>query len=252
MRIISSFKDYYDKAQAYGIDPRLVYVRETREIETRDQRTNKTLHEPPMQLQKFYQRTPDALLGGTYPHGGFRYGLQFCKGVLAFCGTLYPFVIVENGRCCYDIDHLRAELIAVSATTETLAYLEGPQKKMGRGWKRHISQLEKERLHRASWTALLAGDRALDDEAHRAYASPVILYVDQVMHWPHIVINPRLNQINFQTQVDPVTAWQRLSMYVGNNLVTQKDPEVGLTDKLRRDTAGFDEWSFKKRSVKSP
>ena len=33
MRLISSFKDYYDVGLAYGIDPAIVYVREKKEIE---------------------------------------------------------------------------------------------------------------------------------------------------------------------------------------------------------------------------
>jgi hypothetical protein len=39
-------------------------------------------------------------------------------------------------------------------------------------------------------------------------------------------------------------------MFVGNNLVKQVDPNINLTDIDRRDTAGFDEWSFKKKGSK--
>lgn len=40
-------------------------------------------------------------------------------------------------------------------------------------------------------------------------------------------------------------------MYVGNNLVKQVDPSENFSDNMKRDIAGFDEWSFKNKSKKS-
>ncbi len=65
-----------------------------------------------------------------------------------------------------------------------------------------------------------------------------------------LTVNPRLNQYNFASVVDPYTAFQELSMFIGNNLVdtstTQPRP---ISDKLKSETKGFNEWSFRRHKT---
>ena len=245
MRIISPFKDYYDSAQAYGIDPKLVYVRETKVVPLYDPKTGKVT-QLPKQLDEFFKRIPHMLLENRSHWKKYRRPAEFRVGMIAFCGTLYPFVHTDS-ECCYDIDHLKARMKAEGFLKEEIEKLEGPKHEMGRWWRRRSPpDWMGERLHRQSWAGLLASNRALDDEVHRGYHAPVLMVHCQQLNWPELIINPRLNIYDFQSQVDPATAWQRLSMYVGNNLVTQMDPNPPISDVLKAESAGFDKWSFRK------
>ncbi len=62
-----------------------------------------------------------------------------------------------------------------------------------------------------------------------------------------ITTNPRLSEFGFARMVDPMTAFQRLSMFIGNNLTTHEDPDIVMTDELKVHANGFDKWSFRKK-----
>lgn len=89
--------------------------------------------------------------------------------------------------------------------------------------------------------------KTLPDDCFREYNSPIlnITYYDGGFA---IHVNPRLKEYNFISQYDPVSAFQEISMYIGNNLVIQKDPNPKLSDDIKRDIHGFDKWSFRKFS----
>lgn len=71
MRIITKFKDYYDSAVAFGLDPNVVYVRETKEVG--DIRHKQYIF-----------------------HVGMDY--WYCYGTVGFCGKFYPFIDVRAFR----------------------------------------------------------------------------------------------------------------------------------------------------------
>ena len=66
-----------------------------------------------------------------------------------------------------------------------------------------------------------------------------------------LIVNPTLRSYQFFKVIDPFTAYQELSMFLGNNLVTQKDPNPPISDVDKRDTHGFNEWSFKTHQEES-
>ena len=56
-----------------------------------------------------------------------------------------------------------------------------------------------------------------------------------------LVTNPILKALQFQTRVDVYTAWQELSMFLGNNIVNASTPPPRpISDDERAETKGFD------------
>ena len=102
MRIISKFRDYYDAGIAYGIDPKLIYVREEKEIEfTHDDRNLpqcKVLNE---------------LVNIAYCMPNY----EGNKGVIGFCGKAYPYytLLVEgfNQACIsnYGLNKIKSKIV---------------------------------------------------------------------------------------------------------------------------------------------
>lgn len=60
-----------------------------------------------------------------------------------------------------------------------------------------------------------------------------------------IRINPNLRKMDFHTIMDPFTAYQELSMFLGNNMAQQLDPVPKTTDELKAHAHGYDKWSFR-------
>lgn len=59
---------------------------------------------------------------------------------------------------------------------------------------------------------------------------------------------PCLAGVQFAKRLDPYACFQELSMWVGGVLPRNPNPMVTITDQnIKRDKAGFDEWSFKKK-----
>jgi hypothetical protein len=238
MRIISGFHDYYDGVRKYGVDPKLVYVRERREL----------FDVPvPPELNAILKQIPSHFDGvGYWP---------FNRGVVCFCGRVYPFVACYDSFC-YTIDDfvevwkrgrvmtedVRIRTNVIKRMLDPAAYDGLPRRHRAKGY------VNQSAVSVLSWRALLALDLSVSDDLHRRFESPVFLVSNTLGLGGRfgIVVNPVLRDLMFYWQVPVVDAYQRLAMYVGNNMVTQKDPNVGLTDVMRRDTAGFDNWSFKK------
>jgi hypothetical protein len=233
MRIVSNFHDYYDGVRGYGSDPRLVYVRETKEIE-------KPAPEIIDPLYVIAAKMPH------WDHGG--------HGVIAFCGRAFPFYEYRSTTVYSLQDLIRAVAtipIPSDSPQNTKALLESLSGKtrFKREWKyRNIYYYGG--INQSSWDLFVKNvDLSLDDDFFRTIEAPVALIEPGPHHYRDLplVVNPRLNKYNFASQRDPYTAYQELSMFLGNNMATQKDPEVHISDKLRAENHGFDKWSFRKR-----
>jgi hypothetical protein len=83
--------------------------------------------------------------------------------------------------------------------------------------------------------------RTVADDAFRFFDAPVMAMTDEL-----VVVNPRLSELHFASQVDPFTAWQDLSMFLGNNLVKNVSTPKPVTDDLKAHAHGFDKQSFRK------
>ena len=64
---------------------------------------------------------------------------------------------------------------------------------------------------------------------------------------PRLIINPRLAEFNFVSVIDPYSATQELSMFIGNDLARDIQPVMPVgSDKVIAESKGFDKWSFRK------
>ena len=227
MKIISKFHDYYDGVRRYGFDPSIVYVRDTVEV--------KRL---PSVLQTLLARIPNRLPTD--------YG-QSMVGLVGFCGRAYPFMYYRESYC-YTVEHFQqaikrplmheSEYSGHNAQAALKAFKETKTRSY-RDLRRPDYATEE------SWANLLTMDWTVPVELHLELQAPVFV---AYYSYPgaQLKTNPRLNLWEFYKVLTPVEAFQRLAQFVGNDMVVQKDPEVGLTDDLRRDSAGFDKWSFRK------
>jgi hypothetical protein len=68
--------------------------------------------------------------------------------------------------------------------------------------------------------------------------------------WNWEINSDRLSKLFFFRMLDPYTAFQELSMFVGGVLPRNPNPMVEITsEKVKVAKHGFDKWSFRKRSL---
>ncbi len=234
MKIISEFQDYYDCIRAYGADPKLLYIRKTSELEKQE----------PIDI------------GYSPPPPPSSSGNSIYRGFIAFCGKAYPLYLAPamlKWKAFYSFDKLyqhiqeRAKTAAADNAYHYKQYLKEISEPWP--WKHYLGE---EYLCQESWDRFCKTRKIdIDDAWFRKYKAPVFLYLEKRAVWrtreANITINPCLKDYNFASQVDPFQAYQQIAMYVGNNLVTQMDPDPYISDELRAHSAGFDKWSFRKK-----
>jgi len=65
-----------------------------------------------------------------------------------------------------------------------------------------------------------------------------------------IIRNPILKDLGFAAILDPYTAYQELSMYMGSVFAPSEPDMVDISDKDLSESKGFNDWSFKKYPTK--
>jgi len=244
MRIISSFKDYYDIGLSFGVDPVLVYVRETRTVAYKDQSHFKEIASIINQMVAF-----------DYIDSNVRHG------VLAFCGKAYPFYEIGG-----PITHLSSQYKPQAVLYSYKAFEKFAKTYKSDSISRSRYGTVQGEIKRRKEKKKLFYDKAypwrefdnefigktISDKPFIEENAPIIMIYGNRYSGgglqDSIIINPRLREHRFVTQVDPVVTFQELAMYVGNNLAKQVDPSEKFSDELKRDIAGFDGWSFRKQS----
>jgi hypothetical protein len=241
MRIISKFKDYYDSAHGW-YSPEPVFVRDNQTFLVSG--STPRLPELAIETKKAISRVRQ--IYAAMPQNDFA-----SRIVIAFCGKAYPCYLYEEcgDNVFYSVERIEAFHKQVIRNRrsyfETLAAekIIGSLNKDRNTWKWHRWGAL---LTYHSWKRfLLNNNMNIPTSAFLAVKSPIFL-IKSVGHSEHIEINPRLNKLAFASQVDPYTAFQEISMYVGNKLVTQMDPNINRSDDMIRDSKGFSKWSFRK------
>ena len=242
MRIVSKFHDYYDSCRVYGADPKLIYIRKTEEIDI-----SWNLHHEKKQLELLEAIKPLTDILKAMPCFSRIYRINDdLKGIIAFCGRAYPFYRLDNYHYTFEKVLQCIENQVKESTSkylkETLEHLNRTPTRPYKCDQRHSH------LNKDSWKYFSnETDLNLPDSVHAYLKSPVIAIENKT-----ITINPMLSKYNFASQIDPFTAYQELSMYIGNNLATQMDPEINISDEIRAESKGFDKWSFRTKISKKP
>lgn len=182
------------------------------------------------------------------------------KAVVSFCGTAYPLY------------EYRREKIGFFSVDDVVSWLRKKRKTFDFDPKGHLEEiLERPKKEYRYWRYYrtygnLTPDNwkkfeenlnpNIGDAPHIYFKTPVLSYgysqedickIDSRF----IIRNPSLKDYSFYKKVDPFNAYQQLSMYVGNNLAQQMDPNPPISDELRAHSHGFDKWSFRKHSEDS-
>jgi len=231
MRIISSFKDYYDKGSVYGIDKERIYVRETKDV---------------------CQMAP----GNN--------GEEF--EVIGFCGKIYPIVNYSDLLYYPAKDYVLYGNEALNYTfIETDSYNHSECK----GYKKikidardgkKASKYNKDFFKKYTLPRRVNAFNDLEKsekllKLFLAYKVPIFYigtkFTEKYGFSSKLIINPRLEDFAFYKVMNTVQAFQEIFMFIGSELAqsTQSKVPVG-NDEVIGNSKGFDRYSFRNINTK--
>lgn len=263
MKIISNFRDYYDSATAYGVDTTVVFQRTQNTV---------TLNTPWL----------DSL---CYNRSGYLRRKNLVLGIqpVFFCGRVHPIVrlldtvyfadfkslvdflatVKKSDTKMADIkDGLLAEprdrvssrrvfdmLYGEKVPEEPAKYIYG--RKPGKTWRSYMEMLEETFcLYSDKLTSMYDAEiRAL----HLTYQTPILSASQSHGHFfggpVELTVNPCLGDFKFGRIVDAYTAFQEVSMYLTNEMVSETMPDPSnVADKYMVGKKGFDpKYGFRTR-----
>ncbi len=232
MRILSTFHDYYDGVQAHGQDGGLQYVRKVVEED----------------------------LGAKWPwpwiipHSERAFRIK--NHVIGFCGKIYPVLHLStfgtDGKeaYCYNVDEVDAFVLPLLKKKALEVYLD-EKKWYYTGF--HVAQRRKQ--FRSFFEAFAEiGDKqqwrfeknlspifvaSLKGRAYH-YGSEERADPGQKIEW-----NGQLRGFGFVRVKEPYTAYQEISMFLGNMAFPNK-PIPAISDEIMAEIKGFNKYSFRK------
>lgn len=218
MRIISSFRDYYDIPLAFGQDADTVYVRKTFAL-------GGQLAKPfiPTERLDSLERTGRHYLMRTEPF------------VVHFCGQRFAGLRIITMP--FGDAPPRADFFAYQWETAVAVY-----QSMG-------VDLFKERFWRwrrgwedvKAWMVDAPSPRMLE-----MGAAIIAVTRDDKGDWK-AELNPFLKPLEFYRVMPPYQAFQELSMWIGGTLPAKDADMATVADRDRIAQHGFDKWSFRKQ-----
>ncbi len=228
MKLYSDFHDYYDTAVGFGRDENVHYNRYRKEVSV--------VLEAKAEIPSF----------------GYHVKVDKLPQLLGFCGQVFPLVKIkerdENNRlvfCHYAFTYedLFNQLLERKEIREEISQ---------KLWWQRIKQTDKEirktltkDLLKARAKQFFADWSKQDDSLFLEHKVPLWL-LESGYYSQTIILNPKLEMLNFQRIKDSQTAFQEISMYLSNILVEQKET-AEIADKYRLEQHGFDaKISFRK------
>lgn len=241
MRIISPFRDYYDSALSYGIDPTLVYVRKTDEYR----------RELPFEFQKTYNHLANRHHQNDDPF----YELI----TIGFCGKIIQLFKTSRATPKKDIygQIIREDVFFYgdNALEELYEFLERDdyqqpaiKKKYNRwGWRTDREDFEANKALNLEKIFvdfnvpifMIDGNRSYNNDA--GYKN----------HTTGLILNPCLKDYRFFTQYNAYQAFQEISMFVGGVLPRPEPDTVEVSEACKVKMKGMDSWSFRKKGPNS-
>lgn len=232
MKIISKVKDYYDSGMAYGIDDTIHYVRHEGDSDVSGN------------ILKILDPKGWCRLDYHYPRDRFFNGREienYYLRYLLFCGKVYPIVIYsyipKNGSIS---DKITNTLIGYD---ECLDFYEQVEVTKNKWDSDDLSNTFKERIK-------LFTDKLIIDE-HVKYKSPILYYTIK-SNWV-VTLDKNLKGLRFFRVMDPFTAFQEISMFLGSTLCDVSTPKMPVGgDKVILNSKGFDpKYGFRTRPNKN-
>lgn len=240
MKIVSPFRDFYDRALAYGHDEHTVYVRKTEELYNS--------HDGVLRdVKTFSHLMLDFCMNDIRGHNDST--ISFATIQILFCGKMYRGIQITSKPhwsrpggdtrtdTYYDGDAL------INAVVNLGGVVDLDYKKSGRMWWGRKFFYENSLRE---WLAVQGDERYLEF----AITNNLISVVIDGGAPNRVVNNPKLSDYDFFRAIDPVTAYQELDMFISGVLASAGKPMVVTEDKYRIQAAGFDKASFRKSPTK--
>lgn len=265
MRLISDFHDYYDTALSHGIDSTLIYNRKTEE--------NEFFIDPQSGSKSFGDETAEILRPAIeilleMPHEMKCYAYRKrsaddpCAtvepGIVGFCGFLFPYISIPqsfpyNAKPVYsysmeNIVTTCFDEIEKWKSADPTIFQKSLEEKYEplRSWSNIQFSVDR-------WNRIVKMCETKIDETFIKLGLP-IFHLRLKSRWKThqfvLVTNPILRELGFQKVKPADVAFQEISMYLGNELVSQKDPNDTISDDTKIHKHGFDKWSFRKQGRK--
>jgi len=261
MLILSKHSDYYDGVAHAGIDKSIVYKRLIRTFtpKTQAQFSKRGDITQFTEVKVAPYRSPVEVPDGAKFEldvselGGFRFirswSEQISKNILFFCGKAYPYCSVRTPiilrdfssvpehkvKCFYDNMSANNALLTAYVSLRKTPYMS----KYDKGYLERIIEEFNHSKRVLPSTEMYNRDTILN--LHRELHSPIILVMDQ-----KVESNVNLRELGFPKVMDPYTAFQEISMFIGGVLGNHEKEVTELTEKDRIQQHGFDKWSFRK------
>jgi hypothetical protein len=249
MKIISKYKDYYDRALSLGQDNRIPYVRLTEDFPY-----ERVGHLPWTVPEPRYLKKP-TLKPGQHPHIK---RLQFQFGRIFLCGKTYRYAVIETApagfrttdkvtgkyfdkpefeyfwsyeKFCKFVESfglLVKDIYSGRMFGQTPEYAQIEAFLSAQGTTEHESKLVEARV-------VLVREKSRPYQKGSAYGNE--------HYYEH---NFPLSELQFYKLMDPYQIYQELDMYVCGVLGQQAKEIVQISDKDRINQHGFDKYSFRK------
>lgn len=241
MKIVSKFHDYYDSLLN-------LYVDEKNPVWIRNEIVEET-------------KIPFDGMIGSFFNKNFNdiYPVCTSSGVIVFCGTAYPYFIVEvdTGEPLPTTTWRNITKNIIVFDKQELIDLECEFLLKQSDW--YVKRVFSKSKVTKSVDAYYADVQGYDwDKSHKEYNSPVLLFKNKRYDVnlknksnSVLVVNPKLSDFNFAKIIDPYSAIQKIDMYLNNQLASDKMTPIEVSDKVMQHSKGFDhKYSFKKEPTK--
>lgn len=222
MNIVSKYPDYYDCGVAYGIDKKIYFKREKKELGTFYSRRN--FKEPTTEF--------------------------FGDGAVYFCGKKYPFQVVATVKD--PKKPIKREEVSLKKCDYTYYYdieeyyFDYPHRIPTKG-KFHKWQLERKSVPRENLDVVDISDEEFIKRGVPYFAETSLpnYYGTPEQEFSSESNLPILKNFKFAKAVDPMVAFQEISMYLG--VINNKEQECDIAEEHRIKGHGFNCESFRTR-----
>lgn len=246
MRIISSFRDYYDGLASHDKDDKPVFVRKTREEKTEEvpgfPRGTALMPYPPTALNEYLSRFCLGVCGQTFV--GYRTDWKVYWSIPEVLEDVERLTFVPPQATLGDdfqfTDRTRAARLAFRETVRRVTKDNPKSKNKAKTWRNTF------RFSLAGWEAYMK-ERRTDpkDTAFLSADAPLLYWVDRNVARESVVVNPNLTELGLTGVMDVYTISQEIEMYLGSQLAKQEDPNHARTNEGVIHSHGFDDKSFR-------
>jgi hypothetical protein len=242
MRIISSFRDYYDSAMSFGTDKNIVYRREPEEFMVgRGGKAAMADIKPIVDIADGLRAMDIALRARSTKQGRPQAAVLSQPMVVLVAGKVYTGIRIGTLPASNGMSESRPRWLRHSwDVSESIGLLSeygyGLQSKSWFSEKTLKQEIEEFYAHDGS------------DRMQKACVREkivVALYTHE-SGMSKFVVNAPLSPVRFFERMDAWTMFQEIDMFISGMLPASSNETVEVSDRSKIAKHGFDEWSFRK------